>query len=173
MTWSMDAIAASAAWAQAILTALAVWAAAKLQDRAMAKRDIELRNHDLEGVAAVGRYGLALFKRVLERLTDNMRGAEVAKALQGSELHPAQRSLKEIHVEKLGDVTLTFAVLDLEVALQKAEQALHDVRERGSNNRTTDFDARTLAGNHEVHVFNAAAGVERRVAELVKRKPML
>jgi hypothetical protein len=169
-TW----VQALAAWVQAILTAGAVFAAARLQDRSLERRERMARTQRLEGAASIARWCLAMYEATKKRGRPNMTPFDFATVHREEDFHAAVRALRTIPLAELGDGDLTVTVLRLEAALERASADLaaasqHALQHPGAAPET--IDGANMVAKFEVEIFNAAAGVERRVAELVGRLP--
>lgn len=160
---------ANAAWVQAVLTAGAVFAAAWLQDRSVGKREVAANNRRLEQVASVALWTLRAWKKVELRCTsDGMDPVGFLGVYRPEEFGVALRALRDVRVAELGDDVLTTAVLELERAFDHARGEFEQEWERAKRSPAA-VRAQALAGKEGVHIFNAAASVERRVGELVGR----
>lgn len=165
-----SAIQAGAAVLQAVLSAGAVYVAARLQDRAQDKRDRAQRNTQLEGVAAAVRWALRTYQNTLKRAPlDDVPLTVLSDAYRREEFAAAIRALRTIAVVQLGDYVLTELVLRLEAHMEMAEREFMKVLSDSALTPSNGIKAHTIIANHQTEIFNAAAGAERRVAELVGR----
>ncbi len=172
--WTATSMIA-AAWAQAILSAGAVAVASRLQDRAVKKRDIAGRNRKLDGVAAIARYANNSVQASKDRLSDGMLPAAVEAILPDGCLQAPSIAIGEIKVSELGDVELVGHALQLINAVHTVGQAFGRLKAsaRAPLTMGSKIDARSALGNAPTDIFNSAAAVERRIAQIVGREALL
>jgi hypothetical protein len=173
--WSPEWWQAWGAILQAVLSAAAVFAASRLQDQGFARRDLEVRNRRLEGVAAVARFVNGKIAGVAKQLTSGMSPAHALNVISEGSLTATNRAIREIEPATLSDVELITVFLRFEEAFNEFSRVAGEIRGAAERRKATGtaVNAISLFGDIEVVMFNAAAGVERRVAELVGRNPLL
>ncbi|HZZ33467.1 MAG TPA: hypothetical protein VFE10_15915 [Phenylobacterium sp.] len=170
--WNKIDWTATAAWAQAdaallqaVLSAGAVLLAWWLQKRWLDARDAADRRRKLEGIANSALWVLKAYKRLLSNAKDR-------RLVEPSEINQAMIVLSALPIAELDDEVLWSVVVELRARFSHAAGAISEIRGRvltGMEAQDLVTDAHELIWAHEVHVFNAVANVERRVAELNNR----
>lgn len=165
-----SAIQAIAAVAQAVMSAGAVYLAARLQNRAQDKRDAAQRNMQLEGAASTALWALQVYRKTLGRAKiDGVSLQTFTEAFRPEEFQSAIRALKAVPVAQFGDYKLTELMSRLEADMEIALRELTEAVRNASNQPLNAVAANTLIKKYETDLYNSAAGAERRVAELVGR----
>jgi hypothetical protein len=160
-----------AAWAQAVFAAAAVFAVAWLQERFITRQAKDSKTRTYENAASTARWVLQAFQSV-KRAVEGQRvslKAFVALEEQGP-LTLSMKVLSELKLSEFDDPILATAVFNL-------QSTMIVVAER----RAAQFETAKLTDSpivtdgwfthNEVEVFNKAASVERRVAQLCGREP--
>ncbi|MBO9707435.1 MAG: hypothetical protein J7521_04395 [Caulobacter sp.] len=155
-----------AAWAQAIFAAAAVFAAAWLQERFITRQAQDSKRRIYENAASSARWVLQSFQAVQRAVEGKNLSLKnfVALEEQGP-LTLSMKVLSELKVSELDDPILATAVFNLQsmmivVAERRAAQF------EMANMTSSPIVTEGWFTQNAVDVFNKAASVERRVAEL-------
>lgn len=160
-----------AAWTQAILSVAAVIVATKLQDRGFDQRAELGRVRRLEAVAATIRYIWQDFRTETEDLPEGMHAGDLHARWHGTEAVAWLRALSQLEATTLGDYELVRAVLDFEADLYFCVDEFQQLKEVAQGKLTGRGNVLQIA-SARTRLFNAAASVERLVAEQVGRSPL-
>jgi hypothetical protein len=173
--WNPNWWQAWAAILQAFLSAGAVWAAVKLQDRSTERREKKEEIERWEAVALVARFSYETYVLATKRFTNGMDANAFAGLYEHGDFEPATKAIKDIRSPELGDLELLSCWLNFEKAWRAAHGRVEHLTGVVARARETGaaVDAQNHLGDRETTLFNRAAGVERRVAQLVGRAPKM
>jgi hypothetical protein len=175
MIWRFSNIdwAASAAWAQALLTAGAVFAASWLQDRSVRKNSDAAWHRRLEAAASAARWVWSKYDSMVKAAaTDSMDPDRFADLVQPSVLQACVNALSEFPPMEIADAQTSNALLNLRTELELARGKLLAAREFALRTQQA-VQASSRLSEHAASIFNAAASIERSVANIVGRSPTL
>lgn len=168
--------AALAAWAQvgaallqAILSAGVVLLAWRLQKQFFVDREKTAWRRRVESAANVAIYSLEIYRRLQKRAREAKQGGDKRDVVRKAELDQISSVLSQIDVGELNDEILGVAVMEFRTRWQHAADVL--LAEWSGSISDLLIDADQKARQHEVEIFNKAADVERRAAQLLGRMP--
>ncbi len=162
-----------AAWAQAIFAALAVFAAAWLQERFVTRQSQTAQRRIHENAASAARWVLQSFEKVQTSVEDQRLKGRDFVALEGQgALTVSVKALAEIKLSDIDDRTLATAVFTLQGTMDDV------IRRRDKQIEVAGFAPEPIVtqgwfSQDHTTVFNQAASVERRAAELSGRRSAL
>jgi len=164
-----------AALLQALLSAGAVWAAVALQDRSSARRDAHAEIERWEAVALVARFALATYESATKKFQNGMAASAFVGLYEHGDFEPSKKAINDIEAPALGDLEMLGYWLQFEKAWRAAHGRVELLTTVVANSRTSGIpvDALTHMGDRGTTLFNAAAAVERRTAQLVGRQPQM
>lgn len=173
--WDADWWQAWAAILQAVLSAAAVWAAVKLQDRSIERREKQSEIERWEAVALVARFSYETFKTATAKFTNGMDANAFVGLYEHGDFKPANKAINDIRAPELGDLELLTCWLEFERAWRSARGRTELLTSVVAHARSSGsaVNATSHMGDRATALFNCAAGVERRVAQLVGRQPKI
>lgn len=161
---------ATAAWAQAGLTALAVFLTAYLQDRSFSKREAAQLTRRRESVAFGARWLWSTMQQLQAKLVDGMDPEAYRLAYNDSNWLPASHAARSVPALELQDEEMAAALMRLHLEIGRTETVMQHMLHTAS---PTALDAKTELQRASVPLFNVLAALERRSAELAQRKARL
>ncbi|MDB5477128.1 MAG: hypothetical protein JWP49_2639 [Phenylobacterium sp.] len=161
---------ATAAWAQAVLTALAVFLAAYLQDRSLQRRERADLNRRIESAAFAARWAWSVFEQLRSAVSDGMDPDGFRETYLKSDWYSANRIARSVAPLDVRDEILAGALLRLDLQIARVDGVLNEMISSTSPNAR---NVATALKNESASLFNALANVERRAAILVGRPAKL
>lgn len=160
-----------AAWAQAIFAAAAVFAGAWLQERFIRRQGEAAKRRVYENAASAARWVLQSFQNVRRAVEGkNLRLADFVSLDAQSALTLSMKALSELKLSDFEDQILATAVFNLQATMiGVAERRAEHFQMAGYAPSPIVTEGWFI--QDEVDVFNKAASVERRVAQLCQRQP--
>lgn len=159
-----------AAWAQAIFAAAAVFAAAWLQERFVTRQSQATKQRLYENAASAARWVLQSFENI-QKAVDGQRvkGRDFIGLEGQGALTISARTLAEIKLSEIEDTVLATAIFKLQSTMSEVIQR-RDKQIEVAAYAPEPIVTQGWFGQDAVAIFNQAASVERRVAELCGRR---